>query len=47
MLSAVLLERFCCLAKNLFGIHSGVRLSKRGHVLNPCSCLCHFWVVWE
>jgi hypothetical protein len=33
-----LLERFCCLAKNLFGVHSGVRLSKYGHVFDPCRC---------
>ena len=40
LLITLLLERFCCLAKNLFGVHSGVRLSKCGHVFDPCSCHC-------
>ena len=36
----ILLERFCCLAKNLFGVHSFVCRSKCSHMLNPFT-FCH------
>jgi len=37
----LLLVCFCCLAKNFFGVHARVVLSKLGQMEHPCT-FCHF-----